>query len=57
MKFKLYNEIQRPETDVMMFSEHGAPETQYINGIAPAYTIGENIESLKRTLRNDLRRA
>jgi hypothetical protein len=57
MKFRLYNEIQRPETDVLMFSEHGSPDTQYINGIAPAYTIGENIESLKRTLRNDLRRA
>jgi uncharacterized membrane protein len=57
MKFKLYHEIQRPETDVLMFTEHGAPDTQYINGLAPAYSIEENIEALKRTLRNDLRRA
>ena len=56
MKFKLFTELQRPETDVFMFSEHGAPETQYINGSYPASGLEENIVELKRSLRNDYKR-
>lgn len=56
MKYTLFTEVQRPETDVFMFSEHGAPETQYINGDIPAYNYEENIESLKRGLRNYYKR-
>ncbi|MBR1538551.1 MAG: HEAT repeat domain-containing protein, partial [Bacteroidales bacterium] len=50
MKFKLFTELQRPETDVFMFSEHGAPQTQYINGSYPASGLEENIVELKRSL-------
>ncbi|MCK9624843.1 MAG: HEAT repeat domain-containing protein [Bacteroidales bacterium] len=56
MKYNLYNEIQRPNTDVFMFSEHGAPETQYINGPYAAQTTEDNIICLKRGLRNYYKR-
>ncbi|MDD2594477.1 MAG: HEAT repeat domain-containing protein [Bacteroidales bacterium] len=56
MKYTLFTEIQRPETDVFMFSEHGAPDTQYINGEAPASGTDENIVSLKRSLRTYYKR-
>ena len=52
MKFKLFSELQRPGTDVFMFSEHGAPDTQYINGSYPARGLRDNIVELKRSLRN-----
>ncbi len=52
MKFKLFTELQRPQTDVFLFSEHGAPETQYINGSYPASGLPENIVDLKRALRS-----
>ena len=52
MKYKLFNELQRPGTDVFMFSEHGAPEMQYINGSYPARGLQENIVELKRSLRS-----
>ena len=52
MKYKLFTELQRPGTDVFMFSEHGAPDTQYINGSYPARGLQENIVELKRSLRS-----
>lgn len=52
MKYKLFNELQRPGTDVFLFSEHGAPDTQYINGSYPARGLQENIVELKRSLRS-----
>lgn len=55
-KFELYNEIQRPDVDIFMFSEHGAPDTQYINGSPQAETFAECIEFLKRSLRNSYKR-
>lgn len=56
MKFELFNELQRPETDVFMFSEHGAPDTQYINGGYPAHSLAESVTELKRALRNRYKR-
>ncbi|MDD3201411.1 MAG: HEAT repeat domain-containing protein [Bacteroidales bacterium] len=56
MKFTLFTEVQRPETDVFMFSEHGAPDTQYINGDYPAQTLEDDIVQLKRSLRNTYKR-
>ena len=52
MKYKLFTELQRKGTDVFMFSEHGAPDTQYINGSYPARGLQENIVELKRSLRS-----
>ena len=56
MKFRLFTEMQRPETDVFLFNEHGAPDTQYINGNYPASSLPENIVELKRSLRNNYKR-
>lgn len=56
MKFILFNEMQRKETDVFLFYEHGAPDTQYINGDYPSYSLQTSIEQLKRTLRNTYRK-
>ncbi len=41
MKWRLFTELQRPGYDIFQFSEHGAPEKQYIN----AYGDGTNLES------------
>ena len=50
MQRYLFNEIQREGVDYFQFSEHGAPDTQYINGGYEAESLGECIEGLKRTL-------
>lgn len=40
-KFKLYERMQRDNTDIFVFHEHGAFDTQYINGEYPApFTLG-----------------
>lgn len=36
MKFKLYERMQKEGTDLFVFHEHGAFDTQYINGEYPA---------------------
>lgn len=36
MKFKLYERMQKEGTDLFVFHEHGAFDTQYINGDYPA---------------------
>lgn len=56
IKFKLYNYIQNPETDIFLFYEHGAPETQYINGSYYSTSTKENIELIKWTLRDGYKR-
>lgn len=36
MKYRLFDELQRDEVDIMLFHEHGAPQRQYIcDGPAP----------------------
>ena len=50
MQKHLFNEIQREGVDYFQFSEHGAPDTQYINGSAQAESLTECYESLKKTL-------
>lgn len=36
MKYKLYDKLQQPGTDLFIFHEHGDFDTQYINGDYPA---------------------
>lgn len=36
MKYRLYDKMQQSGTDMFVFHEHGAPDTQYINGEYPA---------------------
>ena len=56
MKYKLFHRMQVPGTDVFFFYEHGAEDTQYINGSYPARTFDENIEWLLRDLRGSYKR-
>ncbi|GHV27563.1 hypothetical protein FACS1894176_09590 [Bacteroidia bacterium] len=51
MKLNLFNELQRKETDLFFFTEHGLPDAQVINGEYPAYNYTESIEELKRSIR------
>jgi HEAT repeat protein len=39
MKFKLFEKMQRTGTDLFVFHEHGAFDTQYINGEYPAPNV------------------
>lgn len=57
MKFHLFTQMQRPGTDLFMFYEHGAPQTQYINGdFAAGGTLAENADALKYVLRRQYAR-
>jgi len=48
MKWRLFNELRRPGTDFFQFSEHGSPDTQYINGEKTYSNFDEYIDALKR---------
>jgi len=50
MKWTLFSELQRKGTDFFQFSEHGAPDTQYINGSEELTGATDIIEALKRDL-------
>ncbi len=55
MKWNLLSEVARPEVDLFVFSEHGAFDTQYINGTPTPKTIGEDADRLKRSLASSYR--
>ncbi len=50
MKWNLLNEVAREDTDLFIFSEHGAYDTQYINETKVAANLDEDIDFLKRTV-------
>lgn len=64
MKYRLYERLQAADTDLFVFHEHGAFDTQYINGAYPAPNqLGMNregadgpLEILSASLRNSYRR-
>lgn len=64
MKYKLFERLQSPGTDIFVFHEHGAFDTQYINGPYPAPNLlgmGREgttgpLEILSASLRNSYRR-
>lgn len=56
MKHKLFHQMQVPGTDVFFFYEHGAEDTQYINGSYPGRSFDENFEWLLRELRGSYKR-
>lgn len=43
MKFKLYDKIQEPKTDLFIFHEHGAFDTQYITGEYPSASSTDDV--------------
>ncbi|MFP4690602.1 MAG: HEAT repeat domain-containing protein [Bacteroidales bacterium] len=56
-KNQLLSEIQRPELDLIVMSNHGSPTAQYLDGWPNVSSIGPSIENVKRFLRNRLRGA
>lgn len=50
MQENLFNEIQRKGVDYFQFSEHGAYDTQYINGGAEVSGVNECYEELKKSV-------
>ena len=55
-KYELYNELQRPDTDVFQFSEHGDETIQYISDYDVPSDLGGNLEALRRSLRGRYQR-
>lgn len=50
MKYRLLEELERKGTDFFMFSEHGAPEIQYISPTSVAENLDECVDLLKRRI-------
>ena len=55
MKWNLLSEVARPDVDLFIFSEHGAYDTQYINGMPVPESISDDVEQLKRSLASSYR--
>ncbi len=56
MKYPLFSKMQQTDTDIFLFYEHGAPDTQYINGSFVAGSSEENLRELQRSLRSSYKR-
>lgn len=50
MKWNLLSEVARKDVDLFAFSEHGAPDTQYINESKVADNLDEDMDYLRRSL-------
>lgn len=50
MKWNLLSEVARMDVDLFVFSEHGAPDTQYINESKVADNLDEDMDYLRRSL-------
>ena len=57
MKYRLYEELERPGIDLFMFHEHGAPTTQYINGSVLGTSDRTRIDRIKISLYSRAKRA
>lgn len=57
MKFELFSELQRPELDLALLSEHGAVTRQYINNSPAGNDFEFSYNYLRYNARNALRRA
>ena len=49
-KAQLFDQIQRPEVDVMLFNEHGSPDKQHLDGEDPV----EGFERRAKALRDEV---
>lgn len=56
MKWTLFSELQRKGTDIFQFSEHGAPETQYINWQNYSIDVNANLFTVKQMLAREYKR-
>ncbi len=56
-KKEILKHLQREETDLMVFHEHGMPERQYLSGTPAFKTSREQLEVLKAGIRQKIRDA
>lgn len=57
VKFRLMNELQRPDLDLAILHHHGDKDIQYLNNLPLPHGTKEEIESIKIYLRESLRHA
>ncbi|MCP9610527.1 HEAT repeat domain-containing protein [Coprobacter tertius] len=57
VKFRLMNELQRPDLDLAVLHHHGDKDIQYLNNLPLPHGTKEEIESIKIYLRESLRHA
>lgn len=55
MKWTLFSELQRGETDFFQFSEHGSPDTQYINGTPVRRSFSDKLFDIKMAVTSSKR--
>jgi len=56
MKFRLLSELQRPQLDLAIFTNHGLTALQHVNGIYSSDDAGEVLEHLQLFVRADYRK-
>lgn len=52
VKYQIFNELQRPETDLFQFSEHGDENVQYLSDFEDPTDLAGNLDALRRSLRS-----
>lgn len=57
MKFRLFDEMQRPDVDVLLMRKHGTPTKELINNEPEGTSIENRLEALRRDLYSSLNRA
>lgn len=57
IKWRLMNELQRPNLDIALLHNHGGVESQYLNGMPKVDAVHLQIDGVKKYLRSKLRRA
>lgn len=50
MKYALFDQLARPEVDIMLFNEHGSPDKQHISGEMPAESYSERAEAFRNNI-------
>ena len=56
MRDRLFAELERPGIDIFMFHEHGAPTTQYIDGLE-SNGFYDQLDKYKKSIYSQVRRA
>lgn len=57
MKFRLFDEMQRPDVDVLLLRKHGTPTKELINNEPEGTSIDTRLDALRRDLYSSLKRA
>lgn len=50
MKWTIMSELQREDSDIFQFTEHGSYDTQYLNGVGEGGSIEENLLLLRSAI-------